>query len=164
MKLNSEETAVVLETLGGIGGGALLGAASGAFAGLAGAALLRYEIPQLDFFLIARAAVGNGATFGALTGAVVLPSALRGPLRGVVLRRWMPSLLIATSLAALAGLVLGTFLSDRASEDFAKVPAGLGIMWALVFGVIAMFVTIAVIRLREDARARRERSERNPTP
>jgi hypothetical protein len=160
MKLSAEETQVLAQTLGGIGGGALLGASSGALAGLAGAALLRYEIPQLEFLLIVRAAVGNGAIFGALTGATLLPSLLRGPLRGIPLRRWFALVLLATSLAALAGLLFGTFVSEHASEDFARVPAGLGIIVALIFGTIAMFVAAAVARRREDARLRREREGR----
>jgi hypothetical protein len=163
MKLSAEETQVLQESLGGLIGGAVLGAFSGALAGLAGATLMHAEIPQLSFALLAQAAVGNGALFGAFSGALLLPNLLRGPLRGIAPQRWIPSVLIATSLASFAGLIVGTIMSDRAVEfDFARVPAGIGIIAAIVFGSAALIVTAIVIRARDDARRRKERTPLKP--
>jgi hypothetical protein len=161
--MQSEESRTALTTLARIGGGTSLGACAGALAGLAIGAVVIAKIPELGIDRVMYAFVGNGATFGAITGSVVVPIVVAGPLLGVPFKRWAVSAVIVTALCADLGLLLGNFLEERAAANsvYERVtlilPSSpeIGIFFAMTFGVAGFIVVALMIRAREDAAKRR---------
>jgi|GEM_PF-2318421 len=173
----SEEAKTALATLARIGGGAVLGACAGTLAGLAIGAIVIARVPELGIGRVMYAFVGNGATFGAIAGSVIVPIVVAGPLSTVRVRRWAPAAVIVSALCADGGLLLGNFLERRAAAGsdgsatvFAVSPqAGgaewmpfilpsspeIGILFAMIFGIAGFVVFSLVVGARESAGRRR---------
>ncbi len=176
--MQSQEARTALGTLARIGAGAILGACSGALAAAAIALLVIERVPALGVGGVMGAFVGNGVTFGAITGAVVAPIIISGPLAAIPVRRWAPAAVLVTALFADAGLLLGNFFVERAGGIYGGMVPGrpgleqpgaplvlvlpaspeIGLFFAMAFG-IAGFVGVALTTgMRDDAARRRARA------
>jgi hypothetical protein len=166
-----------LTTLARIGGGALLGGCAGALSGFVIAVLVLAKVPDLGLGRVMYAFIGNGATFGAIAGSVVVPIVVAGPLFAIAVRRWAFAAVIVTALCTDAGLLFGNFLEERAAANSGQWPAAatgaaqtgvsqrvmlvlpsspeLGILFALIFGVAGFVVLALAVRARESAAKRR---------
>jgi hypothetical protein len=166
-----------LTTLARIGGGALLGGCAGALAGFVIAVIVLAKVPGLGLGRVMYAFVGNGATFGAITGSVVVPMIVAGPLFAIPVRRWAFAAVIVTALCTDAGLLFGNFLEERAAANSDQWPAAatsaaqtgvyqrvaiimpsspeMGILFAMIFGVAGFVVLALAVRAREAAAKRR---------
>lgn len=144
-------------------GGAVLGGAAGALAGLLVAVLVLAKVSQLDARLVLEAHVGNGAIFGAIAGSVVGPILAGGPLSGISPRRYVAGLLFATSACAAVGYLFGNFIEVRAAINADPLHGSrvdvwmatlllaepvMGLLWATIMGIGGCIAFAVAIRRR----------------